>query len=94
MRARARTGPARVVAEVEGAAGGLYISGPLTPYEVESLYDQFAGRGADVRVVVDLGGTPRSAPEVRTLARRLKRLERSGVVVSMHTARARATSGR
>ena len=95
MQARARSGPPLVSAAAADSTGGLYISGPLTPYDVESLYDQFAGRttkrDADVRVVVDLAGTPRNTPEIRSLARRLKRLERSGVAVTMHAARRKLT---
>lgn len=95
MRARARTGSAQVSAESASSSGGLYISGPLTPYDIESLYDQFAGRTTerdeDVKVVVDLAGAPRNTPELRSLAHRLKRLERRGVAISMHAARPKLT---
>ena len=95
MRVRARTGPAQVSAHAAGSTGGLYIAGPLTPYDVESLYEQFVGRtterDTDVRVTVDLAGAPRNTPELRSLARRLKRLERSGVAISMHAARRKLT---
>lgn len=91
MRARARIGPAQVSAEAAGTSGGFYVSGPLTPYDVESLYEQLAGRtteqARDVRIVVDLAGAPRNSPELRSLASRLKRLERTGVSISMHASR-------
>jgi len=91
MRAHTRSAAAQVSAAAASSTGGLYISAPLTPYDVESLYDQFAGRTTerdeDVRVVVDLAGAPRNTPELRSLARRLKRLERRGVAISMHAAR-------
>ncbi len=58
----------------------------------KNLYDQIVtlrgSKGVDIHVDVDLGGTPRNSPELRTLARRMKRLKRQGVVVRLHAARA------
>ena len=73
--------------------GWLYVSGALTPYDLENLCDQIAQLGrreaGDVHVEVELGGTMRDSPELRTLARRMQRLRRRGVVVHVHTARDR-----
>jgi len=74
--------------------GWLYVSGALTPYDLENLCDQIATLGqkesGDVHVEVELAGTMRDSPELRTLARRMKRLRRQGVVVHVHAARGRA----
>jgi len=92
----ARKGPARVSATAPTGNGWVCFSGPLTPYEVETLYDQIASlrrpTGHDVHVDVELGGTPRNSPELRSLARRMKRLERHGVVVHVHARRPRRPS--
>jgi hypothetical protein len=73
-------------------SGWLYFSGALTAYDVENLYDQIVTLrsidGTDIHVDVDLGGAPRNSPELRTLARRMKRLKRQGIVVRLHAARA------
>ena len=68
------------------------------PYSIKVLlesvvrnHDGSVVRDEDVRVVVDLGGAPRNSPERRGLARRLKRLERGGLAVSMHAARRKLT---
>ena len=77
--------------------GWLYVSGGLTPYDLENLCDQIATLGrsenGDVHVEVELGGAMRDSPELRTLARRMKRLRRQGVVVHVHAARGRAPGG-
>ena len=74
--------------------GWLYVSGALTPYDLENLCDQIAtlGRGAgdDVHVELALDGMTPNSPELATLARRMKRLRRQGVVVHVHAARGRA----
>jgi hypothetical protein len=76
--------------------GWLYVSGALTPYDLENLCDQIArlGRrdGGDVHVEVELGGMMKDSPELLTLARRMKRLRRQGVVVHVHAARDRGPS--
>lgn len=73
--------------------GWLYVSGSLTPYDLENLCDQISmlGRGdnGDVHVELELGGMVRNSPELKTLARRMKRLRRQGVVVHVHAARGR-----
>jgi hypothetical protein len=88
-----RKEPARVSAVAPTASGWLCFSGPLTPYDVEALYDQFVGLqsagGGDVHIDVELGGMSRNSAELRTLTRRMKRLERHGVVVRVHAARPR-----
>ena len=80
-----------VAAPTEG--GWFYLSGALTPYDVENVYDQIMtlGRadGSDVHVEIEVGGAPRNSPELRALARRMKRLRRQGVVVRLHAARPR-----
>ncbi len=77
--------------------GWLYVSGALTPYDLENLCDQIAvlGRGenGEVHVELELGGTPHDSPELHTLARRMKRLRRQGVVVHVHAARSRTGGG-
>ena len=85
----------QVTASAPTRDGWLYVSGTLSPYDLESLCDQIStlGRraeGGDVHVAIDLGGTERDSPELRTLARRMKRLRRQGVVVHVHAARSRA----
>jgi hypothetical protein len=74
--------------------GWLYVSGALTPYDLENLCDQIATLGradnGDVHVEVELDGTMRDSPELQTLARRMKRLRRQGVVVHVHAARSRS----
>jgi hypothetical protein len=71
--------------------GWLYVSGALTPYDLENLCDQIASLGrretGDVHVAVELGGGMRNSPELRSLARRMQRLRRQGVVVHVHAAR-------
>jgi hypothetical protein len=77
--------------------GWLYVSGALTPYDLENLCDQIATVGrsenGDVHVEVELGGAMRNSPELQTLARRMKHLRRRGVVVHVHAARGRAPGG-
>ncbi len=84
-------GTGRLSAVAPTSSGWLYVSGALTPYDVENLYDHIAtlgsSNGVDIHVDVDLGGVPRNSPELRTLARRMKRLKRHGVVVRLHAAR-------
>jgi len=74
--------------------GWLYVSGVLTPYDLENLCDQIATLGrkesGDVYVEIELAGTMCDSPELRTLAHRMKRLRRQGVVVHVHAARGRA----
>lgn len=73
--------------------GSFYVSSPLTPYNVDILYEQFAslgrGDGGDVRVEVELGGASVNSPELRAFTRRMKRLKRHGVSVRLHAARGR-----
>jgi len=73
--------------------GRLFVSGALTPYDVENLCDQIVTLGHsesnDVSVEIDLGGTPPDSPELRTLARRVKRLKSQGLSVRLHAARSR-----
>ena len=73
--------------------GWLYVSGALTPYDLENLCDQIATLGrrdaGDVHIAVEVDGTMRNSPELRTLARRMQRLRRQGVVVHVHAARGR-----
>jgi hypothetical protein len=89
MAVRKETGRVSAVAPTE--TGWLYVSTPLTPYDVENLYGQFASLqrsgGGRVHVDVDLVGTTRNSPELKTLANRVKRLRRQGVVVRMHAGR-------
>jgi hypothetical protein len=77
--------------------GWLYVSGALTPYDLENLCDQIATLGrkdsGDVHVEVALEGALQDSPELRTLARRMKRLRRQGVVVHVHAVRGRSTGG-
>lgn len=78
--------------------GWLYVSGALTPYDLENLCDQIALLGrrdstGDVHVEIELGGGMKDSPELRTLARRMQRLRRRGVVVHVHAARDRAATG-
>ena len=76
--------------------GWLYVSGALTPYDLENLCDQIArlGRhdGGDIHVEVELSGMMKDSPELQMLARRMKRLRRQGVVVHVHAARDRGSS--
>jgi hypothetical protein len=76
--------------------GWLYVSGALTPYDLENLCDQIATLGrrdsGDVHVEVELDGALRDSPELHALARRMKRLRRQGVVVHVHAARSRGSS--
>ena len=76
--------------------GWLYVSGALTPYDLENLCDQIATLGrrdsGDVHVEVELGGMLKNSPELKTLARRMKRLRRQGVVVYVHASR-RSSNG-
>jgi hypothetical protein len=85
--------PAQLSASAPTRDGWLYVSGALTPYDLENLCDQIAmlGRGAsgDVHVEVALDGAMRDSPELHALARRMKRLRRLGVVVHVHAARSR-----
>jgi hypothetical protein len=98
MRMRSNQGPALVSATAASSSGALYVSGALTPYDVEALYDQISGSpsapGCDVHVYVDLGGGPRNSPELRSLATRVARLQRDGVIVQMHAARGKLTPRR
>jgi hypothetical protein len=87
---------AQVTATALTEYGSLYVSGALTPYDVENLYDQFASlrrpdRG-DIRVEVELEGAAADSPELRAFTRRLKRLQRHGITVRLHTARGRRRS--
>ena len=86
-------GTAQLNAAVLTANGGFFVSGALTPYDVENLYDQIVTLGRsdrdDVRVEVELGGMPSDSPELRALARRVKRLKSQGLSVSLHAARPR-----
>lgn len=84
-------GQLTVAAATEG--GWLYLSGALTPYDVENVYDQIMtlsrADGSDVCVDIEVGGAARNSPELRALARRMKQLRRQGVLVRLHTARSR-----
>jgi hypothetical protein len=84
-------GTAQLNATAFTANGRLFVSGVLTPYDVENLYDQIVTLGHagcdDVSVEIDLGGTPPDTPELRTLARRVKRLKSQGLSVRLHAAR-------
>ena len=74
--------------------GWLYVSGALTPYDLENLCDQIATLGrstGDVHVEVEVGGFVKDSPELQTLARRMKRLRRQGVVVHVHASRSRGS---
>ncbi|OQY68900.1 MAG: hypothetical protein B6D46_02025 [Polyangiaceae bacterium UTPRO1] len=73
--------------------GWLYVSGALTPYDLENLCDQIAtlGRAGDVHVEIEVGGMAKDGSELRTLARKMQRLRRQGVVVHVHAARRRNT---
>jgi hypothetical protein len=90
-------GAGKGVAQLSATAltvnGSLYVSGALTPYDVENLCDQIVTFGRsqreDVHVEVDLGGLPADSPELRALARRVKRLRQHGVSVRLHAARPR-----
>ena len=90
-------GAAKGVAQLSATAltvnGSLYMSGALTPYDVENLCDQIVTFGRserdDVHVEVDLGGLPADSPELRALARRVRRLRQHGVSVRLHAARPR-----
>ncbi len=77
--------------------GWLYVSGALTPYDLENLCDQIRTLGrrsdGDVHVEVELAGMAKNSPELRTLAQRMHRLRRQGVVVHVHAARDRAPNG-
>ena len=77
--------------------GWLYVSGTLTPYDLENLCDQIKTLGrrndGDVHVEVELAGMVKDSPELRTLAQRMKRLRRQGVVVHVHAARDRSPNG-
>ena len=76
--------------------GWLYVSGALTPYDLENLCDQIASLGrrdtGDIHVEVALDGATRDSPELHALARRMQRLRRQGVVVHVHAARGRTGS--
>ncbi len=77
-------------------SGSFCVSGTLSPYDVENLYEQFAtlrrpDRG-DVRVEVELGAAAANTPELRAFTRRMKRLRRHGVTVHLHAARDRKRS--
>jgi hypothetical protein len=84
-------GAGRMSAATPTASGWLYLSGALTPYDVENLCEQITtlGRraGGAVEVDVELAGAPRNSPEIRALARKVKRLAQHGVVVRLHAAR-------
>ena len=86
-------GVARLSATALTVNGSLYVSGALTPYDVENLCDQIVtlGRadGDDVHVEIELGGLPADSPELRALARKVKRLRQHGVSVRLHAARSR-----
>ena len=88
--------PGQLSAAAPTRDGWLYVSGALTPYDLENLCDQIATLGrresGDVHIEVDLGSTLRDSPELQTLARRMKRLRRQGVVVHVHAARGRTSS--
>lgn len=84
---------AQLTAAAATANGRLYVSGALTPYDVESLCDQIGMLGrvspGDVHIEVELGDTPRNSPELRTLTARMRRLRGQGVMVHVHAARGR-----
>ena len=71
----------------------MHVSGTLSPYDVENLYEQFATLGrserGDVRVEVQLADATANSPEVRAFTRRMKRLRRHGVTVHFYAARGR-----
>lgn len=73
--------------------GRLYVSGALTPYDVENLCDQIAtlagSEREDVHLEVDPAGMGPDSPELRALERGVKRLRRQGVIVRLHTTRGR-----
>jgi len=83
---------ALLTATASTANGQFFVSSALTPYDVENLYEQFAMLGradGDVRVEVELGPDAVDSPEIRAFSRRMKRLQRNGVVVHWHATRAR-----
>jgi len=84
---------ALLTATASTANGQFFVSSALTPYDVENLYEQFAMLGraehGDVRVEVELGPDAADSPEIRAFSRRMKRLQRNGVVVHWHATRAR-----
>jgi hypothetical protein len=86
-------GTAQLTASALTENGRLYVSGALTPYDVENLYDQIVTLGraerGDVHVEVELSGLSPDSPEVHALARRMKRLKRQGVTVRLHASRTR-----
>ena len=73
--------------------GTFHVSGTLSPYDVENMYEQFSMLGrserGDVRVDVQLAGTVANSPELRAFTRRMKRLRRHGVTVHLYAARGR-----
>ena len=79
-----------------GNGGRLYFSSALTPYGVESFYDQIASLGrriaGEVHVTVDVDGAQPGNPELCALTRRMKRLRHQGIVVHFHTARSRRSA--
>jgi hypothetical protein len=84
---------AQLTAAAPTQQGWLYVSGALTPYDVESLCDHIVTLGrtsaGDVHVQIELGGASRNSPELRTLEHRMRRMRRQGVVVHLHAARSR-----
>jgi hypothetical protein len=86
-------GAAQLNAAALTANGRFFVSGALTPYDVENLCDQIVTLGRsdrdDVCVEVELGGMSPDSPELRALARRVKRLKSQGLSVRLHAARSR-----
>ncbi len=86
-------GAALLTATASTEQGSFHVSGTLSPYDVESLYEQFAMLGrpdrGDVRVEVEIGDGVADGPELRAFTRRMKRLRRHGVTVHLYAARGR-----
>jgi hypothetical protein len=88
-----RKSTASLTATAETEHGTFHVSGTLSPYDVENLYEQFAMLGrserGDVRVDVQLADAVANSPELRAFTRRMKRLRRHGVTVHFYAARGR-----
>lgn len=86
-------GTASLTAVASTDHGSFHVSGPLSPYDVENLYEQFAMLGrpehGEVRVEVELADASANSPELRAFTRRMKRLRRHGVTVHFYAARGR-----
>ncbi len=94
---KAQSGGPELCAVAPAHGGWLYYSGSVSPYDLENLCERAAALAGSSNEAVHLEITcdaSVTSPELKELARKLKKLEKRGVFAHLHTQRSRSITGR